>query len=479
MFNLEKLFQKDDEIFVFFSFLSQSLIVFFALYLSTILSENTLLDLFNFGYFVNSQYFYFVTGVFVIFLSSYLFIRNRKNYVKTYYYYITRDIKNFSLIYFILFALSLFLYGQKVSFIWFLNTYIFVLINLFLIKFINNQIYRYLIINNVIQRNILIISNFETVKKFIEIYKNKKKKSLIKCCIITDLEEGNFFSDLKIPNFYFNDNIYEILNYHHVGQIWLQIENEKQVSKLEKLLKFPFDIKLFSKFTNQENINYYIKKFNIMSTIEKKNNYIFYSINNSRFTGIPLFFKFLIDKFFSILILLLTFPILLAALLLIFIEDGFPVFFKQKRTGWDGRRFNIFKLRTLKKKNFDKTIQVQSGDKRLLFFGKFLRRFSIDELPQIYNVLKGEMSIVGPRPHMTEHSKKYSNIIKNFLTRHKCSPGITGWAQIHGYRGATLDDELMKKRLDYDIWYLKNWSIALDFKIMFRTIYAILKYRVD
>jgi len=175
MFNLEKLFQKDDEIFVFFSFLSQSLIVFFALYLSTILSENTLLDLFNFGYFVNSQYFYFVTGVFVIFLSSYLFIRNRKNYVKTYYYYITRDIKNFSLIYFILFAPYLFLYGQKVSFIWFLNTYIFVLINLFLIKFINNQIYRYLIINNVIQRNILIISNFETVKKFIEIYKNKKK----------------------------------------------------------------------------------------------------------------------------------------------------------------------------------------------------------------------------------------------------------------------------------------------------------------
>ena len=371
MFNLEKLFQKDDEIFVFFSFLSQSLIVFFALYLSTILSENTLLDLFNFGYFVNSQYFYFVTGVFVIFLSSYLFIRNRKNYVKTYYYYITRDIKNFSLIYFILFAPYLFLYDQKVSFIWFLNTYIFVLINLFLIKFINNQIYRYLIINNVIQRNILIISNFETVKKFIEIYKNKKKKSLIKCCIITDLEEGNFFSDLKIPNFYFNDNIYEILNYHHVGQIWLQIENEKQVSKLEKLLKFPFDIKLFSKFTNQENINYYIKKFNITSTIEKNNNYIFYSINNSRFTGIPLFFKFLIDKFFSILILLLTFPILLAALLLIFIEDGFPVFFKQKRTGWDGRRFNIFKLRTLKKKILIKRYKSSQEIKDFSFLENF------------------------------------------------------------------------------------------------------------
>jgi len=175
MLNLEKLFQKDDEIFVFYSFLSQSLIVFFSLYLSAILSENTLLDLFNFGYFINSQYFYFVTGVFIIFLSTYLFIRNRKNYVKTYYYYITRDIKHFSLVYFILFLFSFFSNGQKVSFIWFLNTYAFVLVNLFLIKFINNQIYRYLIINNVIQRNILIISNLETVRKFIEIYKNKKK----------------------------------------------------------------------------------------------------------------------------------------------------------------------------------------------------------------------------------------------------------------------------------------------------------------
>ena len=263
MLNLEKLFQKDDEIFIFYSFLSQSLIVFFSLYLSAILSENTLLDLFNFGYFVNSPYFYFVISVFVIFLSSYLFIRNSRNYVKTYYYYITRDIKYFTLAYFILFVLFFFSNDQKISFIWFLNTYAFVLVNLFLIKFINNQIYRYLIINNVIQRNILIISNLKTVRKFIEIYKNKKKKSLIKCCIITDLKEGNLFSDLKIPNFYFNDNIYEILNYHHIGQIWFQIENEKQVSKLDNLLKFPFDIKLFSEFTNQENINYYIKKFNI------------------------------------------------------------------------------------------------------------------------------------------------------------------------------------------------------------------------
>jgi len=479
MLNLEKLFQKDDEIFVFYSFLSQAIIAFFALYISTILSEHTLLEFFYFSYFVKSQYFYFVLGVFALYLLSYLLIRNRKNYVKTFYYFIKRDIKFFSAIYFILFVIFFFLNNQKISYIWFLNSFIFSLLNLFLLKVINNQIYKYLIINNVIQRNILIIANFATVKKFVESYKNNKKKSLIKCCINNTNTNTNDIDLNNIINTLFNDNIYEKLNYHHIGQIWLEIDNKREDSKLEELLKLPFDIKIFSEINNKENINYYIEKFNITSTSDKKNNYIFYSINNSRFTGAPLLVKFLIDKIFAILILLITAPIILISILLILAEDGFPIIFKQKRTGWDGRKFSIFKLRTLKKEKFDKSIQVQAGDKRLLFFGKFLRRLSIDELPQIYNVLRGDMSLVGPRPHMIEHSKKYSNIIKNFLTRHKCNPGITGWAQIHGYRGATPDDELMKKRLEYDIWYLKNWSIGLDLKIMFKTIYAILKYKVD
>jgi len=188
--------------------------------------------------------------------------------------------------------------------------------------------------------------------------------------------------------------------------------------------------------------------------------------------------KFTIDKVFSLLIFLITFPILFLGALLILIEDGFPLIFTQMRTGWDGRKFKIYKLRTLKKLKFDKTMQVTNNDSRVLFVGKFLRRFSIDELPQLINVIIGDMSIVGPRPHMIEHSKKYSGIIKNFLTRHKCSPGITGWAQIHGYRGAT-DDILMKKRMDYDTWYLKNWSLGLDLLIMLKTIFAIFKHKSD
>ena len=101
--------------------------------------------------------------------------------------------------------------------------------------------------------------------------------------------------------------------------------------------------------------------------------------------------------------------------------------FTQNRTGWDGRRFKIYKLRTLKKESFDKTVQVAKNDKRVLKFGKFIRRYSIDELPQFYNVFIGDMSIVGSRPHMVEHDIKYSNLFDSFLKRHKCNPGLTGW----------------------------------------------------
>ena len=153
--------------------------------------------------------------------------------------------------------------------------------------------------------------------------------------------------------------------------------------------------------------------------------------------------------------------------------------FTQNRTGWDGRRFKIYKLRTLKKTNFDKTVQVQDGDQRVLKVGKIIRRYSIDELPQFINVFFGDMSIVGPRPHMVEHDIKYSKLFNNFLKRHKCNPGLTGWAQVNGLRGATPNPEIMKRRMEFDLWYLNNWSIWLDFYIIFKTFYALIKYKGD
>ena len=164
----------------------------------------------------------------------------------------------------------------------------------------------------------------------------------------------------------------------------------------------------------------------------------------------------------------------------ILIEDGFPIFFKQKRTGWDGKSFNIYKLRSLNKMvDLSKTVQVKAGDKRVLTIGKIIRRLSIDELAQFYNVLKGDMAIVGPRPHMTEHTKFYSAEVQHFMQRHKCLPGITGWAQVNGSRGPTNEEGAMNKRFQYDLYYIKNWNLMLDFYIMIKTFFVILFQKVD
>ena len=110
---------------------------------------------------------------------------------------------------------------------------------------------------------------------------------------------------------------------------------------------------------------------------------------------------------------------------------------------------------------------------------RFFKKYIIDELPQFFNVFLGDMSIVGPRPHMVEHDIYYSKLFDNFLKRHKCSPGLTGWAQVNGLRGATPNPENMKKRMEHDLWYLNNWTVFLDLYIMLKTFYVIFKYKGD
>ena len=222
----------------------------------------------------------------------------------------------------------------------------------------------------------------------------------------------------------------------------------------------------------EENINIKGKKL-----LANKYNYEVYEM--SRFHGVNLFLKILIDKFLAIIFLSIASPVIFFSIIAIYIEDGFPILFTQNRTGWDGRRFKILKFRSLKKTQFDKTQQVTKNDDRLLKIGKIIRRYSIDELPQFINVLKGEMSIVGPRPHMVEHDIHYSNIFNSFLKRHKCNPGLTGWALVNGLRGATPNPEVMKRRMEFDLWYLNNWTIYLDIYIIFKTFYALFRYKGD
>ena len=301
------------------------------------------------------------------------------------------------------------------------------------------------------------------------ISENLDNINVYKCCLV--IEDNIELIDklrleFKIPTFYKLDDIRSILEYHSLGQIWILDGGQENINPyLSKILKFSVDLLVVK-----------LKDKPILSSENLVNNtYQFTNYEISRFYGFNLFIKLLLDKVLSIFFLFLLSPIFILALLLLYLEDGFPLFFTQDRTGWDGRRFKIFKIRSLKKENFDTKIQVINNDKRLLKIGKFIRQFSIDELPQFYNVLIGDMSIVGPRPHMVEHDIFYSGLFNSFLKRHKANPGLTGWAQVSGFRGATPTTDLMKKRMEHDLWYLKNWNNWLDIYIILKTFYVIFK----
>ncbi len=175
-----------------------------------------------------------------------------------------------------------------------------------------------------------------------------------------------------------------------------------------------------------------------------------------------------------VLIFILSWMIPLLALL-IFIESGGSVFFRQLRTGKNKRTFYCLKFRSMKINNDADLKQATENDSRVTKIGKFIRRTSIDEFPQFINVLKGEMSLVGPRPHMLKHTTDYSKIVDEYMVRQFLKPGITGWAQINGYRGEINNPEQIKMRVDKDLWYLENWSLWLDLQILFLTVYYVVK----
>ena len=164
--------------------------------------------------------------------------------------------------------------------------------------------------------------------------------------------------------------------------------------------------------------------------------------------------------------------------LAIAIETGFPIFFRQKRRGIGGKEFNILKFRSMRVMEDGHVIkQATKNDDRVTRVGHLIRKTSIDELPQIFNVLLGDMSIVGPRPHAIAHDKSYGETVSLYSIRHNVKPGITGWAQANGYRGETATNDAMQKRIDHDIWYLNNWSLWLDVMIVLKTAWQIVTNR--
>ena len=291
--------------------------------------------------------------------------------------------------------------------------------------------------------------------------------------IVIDSEPNEDTHFYGVPRVKLKDDLNYVLRHHAIGQTWIvsSIKTQVHIEQLiDKFMNYSVDCRLISPES----------KFKFIEGLDSEAGFNFYNVSFSPFYGTNFLIKNVMDRLLSLFFLILSIPIITIASLFILLQDGFPIFFKQKRTGWDGRSFYIHKLRTLSKSSDSSKIkQVETGDKRILGIGLILRRFSIDELPQLFNVLKGDMSIVGPRPHMLEHTQFYSDEILNFMQRHKCLPGLTGWAQINGFRGPTRSTELMDKRFQHDLYYIKNWNLMLDFYIIIRTFFVILFQKVD
>jgi len=182
-----------------------------------------------------------------------------------------------------------------------------------------------------------------------------------------------------------------------------------------------------------------------------------------------------LDIFLAALGLILLSPLLIAVSITILLESGRPIIFKQERKGFGGRPFTIYKFRTMTVcEDGDTIVQASRQDKRVTRLGKVLRRSSIDELPQLFNVLLGSMSIVGPRPHAIAHDTEYDRLVARYAYRHHMRPGLTGWAQVNGYRGETPQVRMMEERVRHDLWYISHWSIWIDIWIIMRTFVSLL-----
>lgn len=194
--------------------------------------------------------------------------------------------------------------------------------------------------------------------------------------------------------------------------------------------------------------------------------------------SIELTIKRSIDVFGAFMGLVALLPLLIITTVAIKLDSPGPVFFRQRRCGFNGNEFHILKFRTMSVMEDGEAIsQASRHDNRVTRLGKWLRRTSIDELPQLLNVLSGSMSLVGPRPHAVAHDNEFDKVVRHYALRHHVKPGLTGWAQVHGCRGPTPTAADVRRRVEYDLWYIDNWSLGLDWLIIVRTAIEILRGR--
>jgi putative colanic acid biosynthesis UDP-glucose lipid carrier transferase len=263
------------------------------------------------------------------------------------------------------------------------------------------------------------------------------------------------------------NDIDAVVTREKIDEVWVVLPITMKEAVLEILRKLQYatvDVRYFLDFKDFRLMNHSISEIMGVPVV---------NLTESPMHGINRLIKAIEDRLLSAVILVVISPLLLLIALLVKFTSPGPVLFKQMRHGWDGKKIKVYKFRTMyvHQEEAGKVTQAGRQDKRVTPLGGFLRRTSLDELPQFFNVLQGRMSIVGPRPHAVQHNEYYKEQIEAYMLRHKVKPGITGWAQVNGWRGETDSLEKMQKRVEYDIFYIENWSLWFDVQIMLMTLF--------
>jgi putative colanic acid biosynthesis UDP-glucose lipid carrier transferase len=317
-------------------------------------------------------------------------------------------------------------------------------------------------------KNVIILGYNDVSIRLINYFQKEAKLVKLAGCFddkgkIEDSKQLRVFKDLKeCMNFVDKNEVTEIYSTLVPEQYPYLFELAKEAEKQFVYFKFVPDYHIFV------NRNIYVDFLNDIPVLSLRKEPLEDTGNRIKKRAVDI----ILSIFVIIFILSWLVPLLA---ILIKLDSRGPVFFRQLRSGKSNKPFHCLKFRSLQVNNESDSKQVSRNDIRITRLGGILRKTNIDELPQFFNIFLGDMSVVGPRPHMLKHTEHFAELYKEYMIRHFVKPGLTGWAQVNGYRGEIKENELLRKRVEYDTWYMENWSLYLDMRIILLTIIVTLK----
>jgi len=356
--------------------------------------------------------------------------------------------------------------SEEISRVWTFGYAMTACIGVFLTRLIGFVVISHLANIGIFARNVLIVGGGRQAERLLEQLEKEKPRFNNVIGVFDDRHARIGPSVAGVPVLGNLDEMMRFVRSHRIDDIIVTLPwnaDERLMSIISRLRELPANIHLGSdlvgfRFPYRPSPNHFIG-IPMMQVVK------------TPLSGWNIVMKWLEDRVLSAILIVMFSPILAAVALAIRLESPGPIIFRQKRFGYNNEVFHIFKFRSMYHggKIPEKTVQATKDDPRITRVGRFIRKTSLDELPQLFNVLFGDMSLVGPRPHAVDHNEEYGALIAGYFARHRVKPGITGWAQINGLRGETDTLEKMEVRVRYDTYYAENWSLFFDLQILART----------